>query len=117
MRRAAALLCFTLGFTATAATETWVSLACKLSWQAPTTGGEVQGYWVYIEPAGGQAVKANVGNVTEVTCKKLGILEGTYKAWVTAYNPVGESEASNIVPFVLIVSAPAPPNGVGVSDG
>jgi len=34
--------------TVAAHAETWVSLNCKLTWNAPTTGGEVQGYRVYL---------------------------------------------------------------------
>ena len=110
------VLCFTLGFTALAAAETWVSPNCTIRWQAPTGGSEVEGYNVYLKQTDATSRVTDVGDKLEVLCEDLNLSVGRWSVYVTAYNPAGESEASNIVPFVLVASAPASPNGVAVNE-
>lgn len=102
--------------TVAAHAETWVSLNCKITWNAPTTGGEVQGYRVYLQAPDTTATTTDVGLATTALCTSLNVTAGRWQVWVTAYNPVGESEASAVVPFVVHDSAPGSPSGVGVSE-
>ena len=94
---------------AAARADTWVGPNCTMSWDHPAPD-VVQGYHVICN--GTQA-----GDTAEqtITCATLEIAEGKHECYVTAYNPTGESGASNTLPFVFTVSAPVAPTGVSVS--
>ena len=97
----------------------WVGPDCEISWEPNPPAEMVQGYNIHIRNTGGPMVviDASVGNATSTTCSAQGLTQGRYEAWVTAYNPVGESGPSNVVPFVLVTSAPDSPGGVTAPTG
>lgn len=93
-----------------------VSDACTLRWQAPTTGGPVEGYRVYVgTTAATKTRRADVPG-TSVACGALSpaITAGQQYVHVTAYNVVGESGASTSTPFVVVTTAPGVPTAVQV---
>ena len=86
----------------------WVSPTCSFVWDH-STPDVVQGYHFFLNGV-------QVGDTAEqtITCQTLGVTVGRHEAYVTAYNPSGESEASNTVPFVFTTAAPVAPIGVSV---
>ncbi len=97
--------------------QTYVSPDCRFTWNAPTTGGPVQGYMLYLEQASPYVLQNfDAGMNLQYDCAQANLTSGSWTAWVTAYNAVGESAPSNSVPFVLVVSAPGSPGGVSVSE-
>ena len=106
----------------TAGAETWVSLeTCQPNWNPNPPEELVQGYRVHIESRDGTpatSIVYDVGNTTQTTCSTVGLsAQGRYDLYLTAYNVVGESGPSEIVPFVLVVSAPGTPGGVTPPTG
>ena len=99
--------------------ESWVGPDCRFVWNANPAEQLVEGYIIHIRNRGGDLVviDTNVGNVTETTCSTHGLAQGRYDAWLTAYNPVGESLPSDTVPFVLAKDPPGSPGGVSAPDG
>lgn len=101
-------------FPLVAAAQVWVGPDCLMTWDANPPGELVQGYRVYVtgqNPA--VEIQYNVGDVLETTCSTVGLAtQGRYEMHLTAYNPAGESDPSDVVPFVLVVSAPGTPGGV-----
>jgi hypothetical protein len=87
----------------------WVGPTCTLLWDH-STPDVVQEYRVFID-----GVKAGATPDQTITCAALAVTEGRHDAYVTAYNPSGESGASNTVPFVFTVSAPVAPTGAAIS--
>lgn len=103
------LILLTMTGWAVARADTWVGPDCTMAWDH-STPDVVQGYHVVCD--GTQA-----GDTPDqtITCVALGITQGHHECYVTAYNPTGESGASNTLPFVFTVSAPDAPTGVSVS--
>ena len=94
---------------AAARADTWASPEQSLAWDHPTPD-VVQGYRIFCE-----AVKAGDTANQTITLAELTITEGRHECYVIAYNPSGESGASNTVPFVFTTSAPDTPTGVVIS--
>ena len=83
---------------------------CALEWDPPTEGGPVQGYRVHLESQDPVNISIlNVGNVLSVECASLNPAVGLNTAFVTAYNPVGESPPSNTVSFLVVKFPPGAP--------
>ena len=89
----------------------WVGPDCLISWDHNPAAELVQGYNVHVRNTSGPVVSvdSNVGYVNEATCSALSLAQGRYEVWVTAYNPVGESDPSDVLPFVLVTGAPGTP--------
>ena len=110
----AALLLFACSATA----QVWTGPGWGLRWDANPPQELVQGYRVYIQQNDPLVIsETDVGNRTEIEFTELNLMQGRYEAYVTAYNPAGESEASNVVPFVYVTAAPGEPNGVSAPTG
>ena len=78
-----------------------IGASCKLIWEAPTTGGPVQGYKIYLQeqaPPFPQTM-IDVGDVLEYSCETAGVGEGDWHFWVVAYNPGGDGNPSLTIPF------------------
>ena len=100
--------------------ETWIAPDThQLVWDANPSTEMVEGYRVYVESTGPNALLANqvVGLATRIPLVVFDLPQGRYRAWVTAYNPLGESGPSNVVPFVLVRSVPGDPGGVSAPAG
>ena len=105
MKAIPALVLIFLTFDATA--QTWTGPGWGLRWNPNPPEELVEGYRVYIDkenPAGLETY--DVGSRTQVPLVELGLTSGRYDAWVTAYNPVGESNPSTILPFVFVADEP-----------
>jgi hypothetical protein len=91
---------------------------CTFNWtHDPTTVDVVEGSKVHVADNGTLAneIVVDVGNVTTATCTQVGLAQnGQYYAAVSAYNRAGDSGVSNIVPFVLIRTAPNPPASISI---
>ncbi len=104
-------------WTAQVPAQTWVSPDCEVTWSPPTEGAPVQGYRVYFEKQSPYELSNfNVGLNTRFACAVANLSTGSWKAWVTAFNIVGESGPSNVVPFELVTSAPGSPVGVSIGE-
>lgn len=108
-----------IGTCSLARAETWVGPDCLFKWDANPADQLVEGYRIHIRNRGGDLVviDASVGSATQTTCSAQGLTQGRFEAWVTAYNPAGESGPSAVVPFVLAQTEPNTPGGVGAPAG
>ncbi len=98
--------------------QVWSGPGWGLRWQPNPPQELVQGYRVYIQQNDPLIInETDIGNRTTIAFTELNLTQGRYEAYVTAYNPAGESEASNVVPFVYVTSAPGEPNGLSAPTG
>ena len=87
--------------------QTWTGPGWGLRWSPNPPQELVEGYRVYIDKQDPAELSTyDAGSRTAVPLVELGLTSGRYDAWVTAYNPVGESEPSNTVPFVYVADEP-----------
>lgn len=85
---------------------------CDISWvRDPATAATVTHSTVYIATSpGASGIQSDVTGTT-TTCSAMGLsAPGQYYARVTDSNTVGESVASNEVPFVLVLTVPGAPS-------
>ena len=114
----AALLAVLLASMSAQAQVAWVGPDCRIAWDANPAAELVEGYRVYLEADNPVSItQQSVVGATEITCSALGLTQGIYEAYVTAYNPAGESAPSARYPFVLATSAPGGPGGVSAPQG
>lgn len=113
----AVLIVLSLTYSFEAVAQTYVSPDCRFTWNAPTTGGPVQGYMIYLEQQTPYVLQNfDAGMNLQYDCAQANLTRGSWKAWITAYNVVGESAPSNSINFTLLVSAPGSPTGVSVGE-
>ncbi len=97
--------------------QTFVSPNCRLTWSAPVGGATPTGYMVYFERQSPfELSNHNAGMNLQFDCAQANLAPGSWRAWVTAYNVVGESAPSNVVPFELVDSAPGSPTGAQIGE-
>jgi len=78
-----------------------------LAWDAPASGGAVEGYKIYWKAAGGSYSDANSMSVTGKSCTVSGLDEAKqYYFVVKAYNAAGLSPSSNEVTWSYSDSTP-----------
>lgn len=87
-----------------------VTSGCTFAWDYPTASLPfVDGFRIYLD----NAAKLDVPSTQQTgTCAALGVTTGQHSAEVTAFNAVGESARSNLVPFVFVVTAPGSPTNL-----
>ena len=86
----------------------------QLSWQVPSSNGNatILGYYLYKSSGSGYVKLATVTGL-EYSDSSI-VLGTTYSYYVTAYNAVGEGQASSPV-SMQFVSLPSPPSGLTAS--
>lgn len=87
---------------------------CRLAWGAPTSGGPVEGYRVYVGPTADSKTARFETSTTSADCSDLGLTEGQQYAHVTAFNAAGESGGTNTVPFFVVTQPPGAPTDLQV---
>lgn len=80
--------------------------ATKIAWDAPTSGGTVKNYTVYLSDGTTTYYYTVDATVTSVLITELNLTPGTWTVWVTASNEVGESEVSNTITYDVEIYVP-----------